>query len=239
MHHLPCVGNLCEILLQENKAKPTPGGILYNVSKNLEAPLSRILHPIRVVILFSGNGSNMQNLIEKLHQKTFFLQNKQVRLEILAGICNQKDAYGIKRLEAMGIPCTLLLHQDFASRQDFDDALMSHLEHLGVDLVLLAGFMRILTPKFCQSFRILNLHPSLLPKFKGAHGMRQSFESEERVAGVSVHWVNEELDGGEIVLQKSLVKIPGERFEDFEERIHALEYEAYPEAVLLALHAII
>ena len=234
----------------------------------------------KIAILFSGNGSNMENLIKELHQKSFMLEgvggsearenqaNKddragtngvrgkdemrgkdtgdkasgdsapaglEIKLEITACICNQKDAYGITRCQNLNIPCIMLPHKEFATREAFDEALASKLVDLGVDLVLLAGFMRILTPDFTSRFKIINIHPSLLPKHKGAHAIEDTYSSHDTEGGVSVHWVNEELDGGEIILQDSIPKIQGESLGDFSARIHQLEYTLYPKAVIRAL----
>ena len=228
----------------------------------------------KIAILFSGNGSNMENLIKELHQKSFMLgeaggsearenqANKDdragtngvrskdtgdktsrdsapaglaIKLEITACICNQKDAYGITRCQNLNIPCITLPHKEFKTREAFDEALAIKLVDLGVDLVLLAGFMRILTPDFTSRFKIINIHPSLLPKHKGAHAIEDTYSSHDTEGGVSVHWVNEELDGGEIILQDSIPKIQGESLEDFSARIHQLEYALYPKAVIRAL----
>ena len=228
----------------------------------------------KIAILFSGNGSNMENLIKELHQKSFMLEGVEgrgtgnhrdstdkmgeidemrgkdagdktsrdstptrleIKLEITACICNKKDAYGITRCQNLNIPCITLPHKEFATREAFDEALASKLVDLGVDLVLLAGFMRILTPDFTSRFRIINIHPSLLPKHKGAHAIEDTYSSHDAEGGVSVHWVNEELDGGEIILQDSIPKIQGESLEDFSTRIHQLEYTLYPKAVIRAL----
>ena len=210
----------------------------------------------KIAILFSGNGSNMENLIKELHQKSFVLggaggrgaenhrdgkesrDSASVRLEITACICNKKDAYGITRCQNLNIPCITLPHEEFASREAFDEALASKLVDLGVDLVLLAGFMRILTPDFTSRFKIINIHPSLLPKHKGNHAIENSYSNQDAEGGVSVHWVNEELDSGEIILQASIPKIQGESLEDFSARIHQLEYALYPKAVVRAVEQI-
>ena len=159
----------------------------------------------------------------------------EIKLEITACICNKKDAYGITRCQNLNIPCITLPHEGFGTREAFDEALASKLVDLGVDLVLLAGFMRILTPDFTSRFKIINIHPSLLPKHKGAHAIEDTYSSHDAEGGVSVHWVNEELDGGEIILQDSIPKIQGESLEDFSARIHQLEYTLYPKAVIRAL----
>ncbi|MCE3036259.1 phosphoribosylglycinamide formyltransferase [Helicobacter sp. faydin-H20] len=190
---------------------------------------------IKIAILFSGNGSNMQNIIETFHQKKIIYENKEYFFEIKGCICNQKDAFGITRARNLEIPCLLLPHQDFTDRISFDLALEKEIKKMDVDLVVLAGFMRILSKKFCDSFKIINIHPSLLPKYKGANAIVESFESGDEEVGVSVHWVNEELDGGAIILQKSFLRIPEDSLEVFSQKIHALEYEIYPEAIKKAI----
>ena len=191
---------------------------------------------IKCAILFSGNGSNMQNLIESLHNKIFYDNNNNpVHLEITLTLCNNPKAQGITRSAALAIPCTIINHKDFSSRIDFDNAMIEILRVHSIDIVLLAGFMRILTSSFTQTFQTINIHPSFLPEHKGAYAIRESFNSAQSYGGVSVHWVNDELDGGEIILQEKLQKIPNENLEEFESKIHALEYSLYPRAILLAL----
>ena len=195
---------------------------------------------IRCAILFSGNGSNMQHLIESLHHKRFKSTQEnttqECKIDITLTLCNNPSAYGITRTKNLGIPCEILSHKNFATREDFDKA-MIHILHIHkIRYVFLAGFMRILTPYFTQSFSIINIHPSFLPEHKGAHAIKDSFYSSASYGGVSVHWVNEELDGGEIILQEKVAKLPNESLEDFEYRIHECEYNLYPRAILSALN---
>lgn len=190
---------------------------------------------IKIAILFSGNGSNMEHIIKTLHQKDFNVNDATYHINIVGCICNKEDAYGITRLEKLKIPCIILPHKNFKNREDFDSALKQQLETMQINLVVLAGFMRILSPDFCNAFKIINIHPSLLPKYKGAHAILDSFNSGDLEVGVSVHWVNEELDGGEIILQKSFFREEGENLENFEKKIHNLEYEIYPQAILKAI----
>ncbi|PAF47397.1 phosphoribosylglycinamide formyltransferase [Helicobacter sp. 12S02634-8] len=193
------------------------------------------LEELGLVVLFSGNGSNMQNIIESLHDRYYLHDTQKVQLKILACITNNPAAYGIKRCESLGIKCEVLSHKDFSCREDFDRALSGLVEGYCPVLVVLAGFMRVLTPVFTQKHRCINIHPSLLPRHKGAQAIRDSYESAEDFGGVSVHWVNEVLDGGALILQESVPKIAGESFESFENRIHQLEYALYPRAILEAL----
>ncbi|MCR6594313.1 phosphoribosylglycinamide formyltransferase [Campylobacter insulaenigrae] len=178
---------------------------------------------IRLAILFSGNGSNLENILEKLHKKTF----GQNTFEIVLCISNNKDAYGIQRALKYDIETIIIEHQKFKTREEFDTNLVKLIKENQVDLTILAGFMRILSPVFTQNIKAINIHPSLLPLFKGANAIKESYESDMKVAGVSVHWVNEELDGGKIISQKSFDK-DRLNFEEFEEKIHILEHEILP-----------
>lgn len=191
---------------------------------------------IRIAILFSGNGSNLENIVRyfsktdtKNAQKSS--QAKSIRVKFPIAICNKKEAYGITRCQNLGIKYRILPHTDFANRIDFDRALADILRDESIDLVVLAGFMRILGSEFVREFQVINIHPSFLPLHKGANAIKDSYDSSEDFGGVSVHWVSEELDAGEIILQEKLPKIVGESLESFESRIHALEYALYPKAL--------
>ncbi|MDY0122240.1 MAG: phosphoribosylglycinamide formyltransferase [Sulfurimonas sp.] len=176
----------------------------------------------KIVLLFSGEGSNAQNIVKELHNK---------ECEVVCGITNKKDAPGIVKLEALDVECRILEHTSFASREAFDAELVALIKSYEPDLVVLSGFMRILTEVFTSQVQSINLHPSLLPKYKGAKAIEQSYESGDKECGVSVHWVNSELDGGKIILQKSFVRQEGESYESFVAKIKALEYEIMPEAI--------
>lgn len=180
----------------------------------------------KIVVLFSGEGTNLQNLIDTIHRKD---------VEIVATITNNPDANGIRRSQDADIETKILNHRDFSDRESYDTALVELIESYEPDLVVLCGFMRILTSVFTSRIRAINLHPSLLPAFKGANAIRESFESGIRECGVSIHWVNEELDGGDIILQKSFNRDLNDSFENFSDKIHALEYEILPLGVLKAL----
>ena len=182
---------------------------------------------IKLAVLFSGNGSNLENILSKLHQKTFGKNT----FEVVLCLCNKKEAYGIKRARKFGLESVIVEHQNYKSREEFDKAVVEKIKESGADLTILAGFMRILSPVFTQNIKAVNLHPSLLPLFKGANAIKQSYESDMKVAGVSVHWVSEELDGGKIIAQKAFEK-KNLTYEEFEEKIHALEYELLPQSVI-------
>lgn len=183
-----------------------------------------------LAIFFSGNGSNMQNLYEQLHHKDFM----GVRLCVCAVVCNNASAYGITRAETLGAPCLVVPHRH-KTREEFEEEIVQALAPFAPKLCILAGFMRILSPHFLRHYPAINIHPSILPLFKGAHAIKESFESDMKIAGVSVHWVSEELDGGAIIDQAAFHRKETPTFESFEQKIHALEYELYPRAVLQAL----
>jgi len=182
----------------------------------------------KIAVLFSGSGSNLEKILEKLHNKTF----SKCRIEVVCCICNKRDAGGIEKAKKYGLKTTLLEHQNFQDRESFDKELVKVVENSGADLVILAGFMRILTPYFTQNLKAINLHPSLLPLFKGAHAIQDSFNSPMRVGGITVHYVNEELDGGEIIAQECFQKEKSMTLEIFEEKIHALEHELLPKTIV-------
>lgn len=176
----------------------------------------------KIVILFSGEGTNAENIVKILHTRKCF---------VACALTNNKDAKGIAKLEALGVKVEVLPHADFATREAFDAALVARIQSYEPDLVVLSGFMRILTEVFTDNIRSINLHPSLLPKYKGANAIETSFASGDEECGVSVHWVNGELDGGEIVLQKSFLRDAEETLESFTKKIKKLEYEIMPEAI--------
>lgn len=182
----------------------------------------------KILILFSGEGNNMLNIIRKLHHKEF----QETTLEVVAAITNKKEARGIEKLQPYQIPCSIIENEAYDSREAFDRALVERIDYYRPDLVVLAGFMRILTPVFTQKVRAINLHPSILPHFKGAKAIEQSYADTLKPAGISVHWVSEELDGGTIIAQKELHRIEDEGFDSFKNRIHLLEYELLSDTII-------
>ena len=181
---------------------------------------------IYLAVLFSGKGSNLEALIRRFHGK--MIEGK--RIEVVA-LTNRPDAGGIRRARKYGIEPIVLDHRRFDSREAFDAELVRILESYSPRLTVLAGFMRILTPVFTERIEAINLHPSLLPLFKGADALRRSFESGMKVGGITIHRVSQELDSGEI-LDQGCVKIEErDTLEGFEKKIHALEHRMLPEAV--------
>lgn len=182
----------------------------------------------KLAVLFSGSGSNLEAILQKLHGKTF----GETKIEVALTLSNKADARGIAKAAKFGLKSVILNHKDFASREEFDAALVREIEKSGAELTVLAGFMRILTPVFTSRVRAINLHPSLLPLFKGAHAIKESFESDMKVGGVSVHWVSEELDGGKIIAQRMFEKSAGMSLEAYEAKIHEIEHELLPQVIV-------
>ena len=182
----------------------------------------------KIAVLFSGSGSNLEKILEQVHNKKF----STCKIEVVCLICNKREAYGIQRAKKYGLETTIIEHKNFESREAFDKQMVEVIEQSGAELTVLAGFMRILTPEFTQNVKAINLHPSLLPLFKGAHAIEESYESGMKVGGISVHYVNEELDGGEIIAQECFKKEEGMSLEEFEEKIHALEHILLPKTII-------
>lgn len=180
-------------------------------------------HKKRIVILISGSGTNMVNLAEHC-------QSAAIPGEVVAVISNQPDAAGLRKAAAMGIAADSLSHTEFASRDAYDEKLKALIQSHQPDLVVLAGFMRILTADFVTDFegRLLNIHPSLLPKYKGIRTHERALENGDSEHGVSVHFVTEELDGGPVILQAKVPVFEGDTVEDLQARVHEQEYRLYP-----------
>ena len=185
----------------------------------------------KIAVLFSGGGSNLEAILERLHGKVF----GETKIEVALTLTNKANAGGIAKAAKYSLQSVVIEHVNFASREEFDAAVVEEIKRANVDLTVLAGFMRILTPVFTSQVRAINLHPSLLPLFKGAHAIKESFESDMKVGGVSVHWVSEELDGGKIIAQRTFEKSARMSLEEFEAKIHAIEHEILPETIVQIL----
>jgi phosphoribosylglycinamide formyltransferase 1 len=182
----------------------------------------------RVAILISGRGSNMMALLEAARRPDF-------PAEIVLVLSNRPDAAGLARAAAAGIPTQAIDHTAFADRAGFDAALDAALQSTDIDLVCLAGFMRILTPDFVASWagRMLNIHPSLLPLFKGTHTHRQALEAGVRLHGCTVHFVVPELDAGPIVAQAAIPVRQDDDPESLADRVIVQERQLYPAVLAL------
>jgi len=182
----------------------------------------------KIVILFSGEGSNLINIIKKSHR---------IDLEVIAAITNRPQAKGIERAKALGVHVDLIDHTTFTSREAFDAALLKQIEHYQPHLVIMAGFMRILTPTITDHIRAINVHPSLLPLFKGGNAIVESFKSDEKQGGITVHWVSSELDAGEIIAQASFDKDEKDDLESFTQKIRTLEHQLLPQTIVNILRS--
>jgi phosphoribosylglycinamide formyltransferase-1 len=180
----------------------------------------------RVVVLISGSGSNLQALIDAA-------ANADYPAQIVAVISNKSDAYGLVRAQNSGIATAVLDHKAFASREEFDAALRDKIDSYQPDLVVLAGFMRILTADFVNHYlgRMLNIHPSLLPLYPGLHTHRRAIEAGDATHGATVHFVTAELDGGPAVVQAEVPVEQGDTEELLAKRVLAQEHRIYPLAV--------
>lgn len=185
----------------------------------------------KITVLFSGEGTNLKNIIDTLHKKEI----NGTLYKVSGAICNKKEANGIKICKDYDIPLTLIEHKDFNSREEFDKELVKAIQSYDPDLTVLAGFMRILTPLFTDNIKSINLHPSLLPLFKGTNAIEKSFYSDMKVGGVSVHYVSSELDGGKIVLQECCKKEDNETLESFTKKIKDIEHQILPKAIIKCL----
>jgi phosphoribosylglycinamide formyltransferase 1 len=176
-----------------------------------------------IAILISGRGSNMQAFIDACN-------NGALTAEICLVLSNNPDAAGLAKAASMGINTACVDHREFGSREDFDQALLDTLSHHRVDLVILAGFMRILTPVFIEQYqgRLLNVHPSLLPKYPGLNTHQRALDAGDSEAGVTVHFVTQELDGGPAILQARVAVEPNDTAETLADRVIVQEHRIYP-----------
>lgn len=175
----------------------------------------------RTVILISGSGSNLQAFIDQLHPE---------QANIVAVISNRADAYGLERAARAGIPTAVLSHRDYPDRAAYDQALAALIDTYEPELVVLAGFMRILTSGFVSHYagRLLNIHPSLLPKYTGLHTHQRALEAGDSEHGATVHFVTEELDGGPAIMQSHVCVLADDTVETLSERVRQTEHSLYP-----------
>jgi len=176
------------------------------------------------VVLISGSGSNLQSLIDK---------SKEINLEISCVISNNPDAYGLERAKKSNIETKILDHNEFSSRESYDKSLKEIIEKINPEVIILAGFMRILTANFVNHFlgKVLNIHPSLLPKYPGLHTHQRAIDAGDKVHGVSVHFVTPELDGGPIIAQKKIRVYLDDDADSLAKRLLKEEHIIYPRVV--------
>ncbi len=183
---------------------------------------------MNIAVLCSGSGTNLQAMIDNV-------KSGYINAGIAIVISDNKDAFALVRAKAAGIETLALDPKDFNSREAFDRAVVKKLKEKNVKLVVMAGFMRLVSPYFIKEFknRILNVHPALLPAFKGTHGIKDALDYGVKVTGPTVHFVNDKLDNGPIVLQKAVEVRDDDTEESLLGRVHKEEHKLYPEAVRL------
>lgn len=182
----------------------------------------------RIVILISGRGTNMERLIQAC-------QAGEIPAQVVRVISDNPEARGLQRAQSYGVPTVVVPARAFPDRAAFEAALLEAVREAAPDLICLAGFMRILSPRFVQAYRyrIMNIHPALLPSFPGLHAQRQALEYGVKVSGCTVHFVDEGVDTGPIIVQKAVPVLEDDTEETLAARILQKEHEAYPEAVRL------
>lgn len=179
-----------------------------------------------IAVLVSGTGSNLQALIDHIEDGT-------LPARITAVVANKPDAYGLTRAKTHGLAAVVLPHTAFPDRAAYDAALLAAVRDSGAEAVVLAGFMRLLGPEFVAAYRgrILNIHPALLPSFPGLHGQGEAADYGVTIAGATVHFVDEIMDNGPIVIQAAVPARPDDDAKSLGERIMTLEHRIYPQAV--------
>jgi phosphoribosylglycinamide formyltransferase 1 len=182
--------------------------------------------PVPLAVLISVRGSNLRAIAEAIAAGA-------IRARIAVVVSNRADAAGLEFARGLGVPAVVMPHRDYRSRDDYDRALVDELRRHGVQIVCLAGFMRLLGPRFCGAFpnAVLNIHPSLLPAFPGVDAQRQALEHGVKVTGATVHFVTPELDAGPIIMQATVPVDDGDTPESLASRILIEEHRLYPLAI--------
>ena len=183
---------------------------------------------MNIAVFVSGSGTNLQAIIDAISRG-------EIKAKIAFIISDNKDAYALTRAKNAGIETFVLSPKGFKTREDYDKEIIKELQKRDVELVVLAGFMRLVSPHFVKIYknRVMNIHPALLPSFKGTHGIKDAFEYGVKTTGVTVHFVDAELDHGPIILQKCVAIEENDTLESLEEKIHKVEHKLYPEAIRL------
>lgn len=183
----------------------------------------------RIAIFASGSGSNFEAIVRAC-------RSGEVAADPTVCVCDKPGAYVLERARNLNIPVIVATPKDFSSKADYETFLVEKLREMDISLICLAGYMRIVGPTLLEQFqgRIINIHPSLLPAFKGAHAIRDAFDYGVKVFGVTIHFVDETLDGGKIISQRAF-QYEGDDFDELEAKIHAVEHIIYPETINLLL----
>ncbi|MFZ5891665.1 MAG: phosphoribosylglycinamide formyltransferase [Myxococcota bacterium] len=177
-------------------------------------------------VLVSGNGSNLQAILDAV-------QRGELDARVKLVVSNRDGVYALERAKLAGVPSAVCSHRGMPSRESYDAKLIEVLRNAGVEYVVLAGFMRILTPSFVRAFqgRVLNIHPALLPAFPGVNALGQALAHGAKVTGVTVHWVDEGVDTGPIIAQRAVPILPADDEASLATRVHQVEHELYVEVL--------
>jgi len=183
---------------------------------------------MNIAVFASGRGTNFAAIIRAV-------KKGKIKAGLALLVCDNPKAGAISRAKRADIKVALVKREDFSGKDDFEAKILQHLAENNIDLIVLAGFMRILSPELVQKYqgRILNIHPALLPSFKGAQGIKDAFDYGVKVTGVTVHFVDEKMDHGPIILQEAVKIEEDDTLESLEAKIHKLEHRLYPEAIRL------
>jgi len=181
---------------------------------------------VKVAIFASGNGSNFEAIAQSE-------ELKQAGLEIEVLVCDQPKAHVIKRAEKYHIPVFVNRLADFANRSDYEQAIIDKLKPLGIEYILLAGYMKVVTTTLLSAYpnHIINIHPSLLPKYSGLEAIERAYEANDRVTGVTIHYIDEGVDTGPIIKQCKVVRLRNDTEDSLEQRIHQTEHQMYVEVI--------
>ena len=179
-------------------------------------------------VLLSGSGTNLQALIDRI-------ADGSLAADIVLVISSRPDAYGIERAKAAGLPVLVLNREAYADVEAADQRIVDALAEAGAEYVVMAGYMRMVTPVLLDAFpnRVVNLHPALLPSFRGAHGIQDAWDAGVKVTGVTVHFANAEYDKGPIIAQRPVEVREDDTVDTLEARIHDVEHELYPQVIQL------
>jgi len=182
-----------------------------------------MLSSLKIGVLASGSGTNLQAIIDAMKEG-------RVHADLRVVICNRPQAFALERAQKANISSIVVSHRNFATREDFEKELVQHLRQYDVELVVLAGFMRVLTPHFLRAFpaRVINIHPALLPSFPGTNALKQALEYGVKMTGCTVHFVDEGTDTGPIIAQAAVPVFDGDDEESLHQRVLEQEHRIYP-----------
>ena len=180
----------------------------------------------KIVVLISGSGSNLEAIVNNCN-------SNDINGEVIKVISNDPSAYGLKRASALGIPTKIIDHKKYKNRDDFENSLEKYLDQLNPDLIVLAGFMRILGSKITNKYlkKMINLHPSLLPKYPGLNTHEKALSNSDKIHGVSIHFVSSELDAGPLIAQGIIDLKKNDKLDEVINRIHTIEHQLLPKII--------